>query len=80
MKIIQLVHIESEKLYTARHIGMIICLILALISTMILSFYHTTDVLFQFYLGYTLLRLSIFFFTSVIICASMFDKFFSKNN
>lgn len=80
MKIMQLVHIGNDKLHAARHIGMIICLILALISTMILSFYHATDVLFQFYLGYTLLRLSIFFFTSVIICASVFDKILGKNN
>jgi len=78
MNIFKLVHIENSKLRKARHIGMIVCLLMGLISAMILSFYCATDVLVQFYLGYTLLRLSTFFFAITVICATFFDKFFYR--
>lgn len=76
MKFINYLHIENKKIKLARHIGLVVCLILGLVSAMILSFYHSTEVLYQFYLGYTLLRLSVLFFTFIIACSTIFDKFF----
>lgn len=75
MKLINYIHIENKKLNIARKICLVLCLILALSSSMILSFYLSTKILFQFYLGYTLLRLSIIFFIGIITCSIAFDKF-----
>lgn len=75
MKFINYLHIENKRLKMARNICLIICLIMGLTSAMILSFYHSTEILFEFYLGYTLLRLSVFFFVCTIACATVFDKF-----
>lgn len=78
MNFINYLHIENKKIKLARHIGLIACLVLGLLSAMILSFYHSTEILYQFYLGYTLLRLSVFFFACIIACSTVFDKFFSS--
>ena len=67
-------NIQNKKLSKARNLGLIFCFLLALFSAMILSFYHSTYILFQFYLGYTLLKLSIFFSVGFIICAASFDR------
>lgn len=75
MKLINYIHIENKKLKFARNICIVVCFILALISSMMLAFYHSTEVLFQFYLGYTLLRLSVIYFTGTIACSIVFDKF-----
>lgn len=74
MKIFSVFNINNLKLRNARNIGLILCLILGLISSMILLFYHSVDVLLYFYIGYTLLKLAIFYFVSIIICSSAFDK------
>lgn len=72
------IHIENKNLKIARHFCLIFCLILGLISSMILSFYRSTEILFQYYLGYTVLRLSVFYFACTIVCSTIFDKFFKK--
>ena len=74
MNMLSYFNIQNKKLSKARNLGLIICFLLALCSTMILSFYHSTYILFQFYLGYTLLKLSILFTVGFIICASAFDN------
>ena len=78
MEKFSLIKIKDKKLYTARHYGVLFCLILGLLSSLFLLSYHYTYIIFQFDLGYTLLRLSIFFFVSVIICASAFDNIKSQ--
>lgn len=77
MNIRTYLNIDNIKIRKARRIGLIFCLILALIASMIFTFYHSTEILFQFYLGYTILRLSIFFFACIVACSSAFDKLFS---
>lgn len=74
MKILSYFTIQNKKISKAKNIGLIFCFLLALISTMILCFYHSTYILFQYYLGYTLLKLSIFFSVAFTICATAFDK------
>lgn len=53
---------------------LIFCLLLALLSAFILSMYHFTYIIFQYDLGITLLRISIFLFVSAIICALAFNR------
>lgn len=53
---------------------LIFCLLLALLSAFILSTYHFTYIIFQYDLGITLLRISIFLFVSAIICALAFNR------
>ena len=74
MNIFSYFNIQNKKLSKVRNLGLILCFLLALLSAMILSFYHSTYILFQFYLGYTLLKLSILFSVGLIICASAFDN------
>ena len=64
----------DNKLKKATKICFIFCLLIALISAMILSIYHSTYIIFQYNLGITLLRLSIFFFVIVLICAFAFTR------
>jgi hypothetical protein len=71
--------INNKKLYLARKYVMIFCLLQALISSMILAFYHTQNFIFYYYIGYNLLHLSILFFVFAVICASAFD-YISSNN
>lgn len=69
-----LFEIKNIKLAKARFFGNVGCLIIALLACMILTFYHSTSIIFQFDLGFTILRLSILFFVGVSICASAFDR------
>lgn len=69
-----LFEIKNIKLARARFFGNVSCLIIALLACMILTFYHSTSIIFQFDLGFTILRLSILFFVGVSICASAFDR------
>lgn len=78
MKLINYIHIENKRIKMVRDLFIVLCLILGLISSMILAFYHSTEELFQFNLGYTLLRLSTIYFAGVISCSIVFDKFVSK--
>ena len=78
MKLTNYIHIENKGIKMVRDLFMVLCLILGLISSMILAFYHSTDELFQFNLGYTLLRLSTIYFAGVVSCSIIFDKFVAK--
>ncbi len=71
--IIELKKID-KKIKKITHIGFIACLLMSLLATMILSIYHSTYILFQFNLGITLLKLSVFFFVAFAICSIAFDK------
>ena len=53
---------------------LIFCLLLALLSAFILSMYHFTYIIFQYNLGMTLLRISIFLAVSAVICALAFSR------
>ena len=74
MKIFNSLKKLDSKILKITRIGFIFCLLLGLISTMILSFYHSTYILLQFYIGYTSLKLSIFFFVCFFICSLAFDR------
>lgn len=59
------------------HIGIIglkISLIILLISAMMLSFYHSTEILFQYQIGLLLLTLGLIFSCFFVICILAFDK------
>lgn len=64
----------DEKIKKITRIGFFICLLMSLLSAMILSFYRSTYILFQFNIGITLLRLSIIFFVIFAICSIAFNK------
>lgn len=53
---------------------LIFCLLLALLSAFILSMYHFTYIIFQYDLGITLLRISIFLAVSAVVCALAFSR------
>lgn len=53
---------------------LIVCLLLALLSAFILSMYHFTYIIFQYNLGITLLRISIFWAVSTAVCALAFSR------
>ena len=74
MNIKTVLHIENKKILKTRKVCLVLCLVMGLIASMILSFYHSTDSLFQYNLGYTTLRLTSIFFSGVIACSSAFDK------
>lgn len=74
MNIKTILHIENKKILKARKICLVICILMGLIASMTLAFYHTTDSLFQYNLGYTALRLTTIFFSGVIACSSAFDR------
>ena len=78
MKLTNYIHIDNKRIKLARDLFLILCLVLSLIASMILAFYHSTEELFQFNLGYTLLRLSIIYFAGVVSCSIIFDKFVAK--
>lgn len=71
--------IKNKKLYKARKIGMIFCLLQALVSSMILAFYHTQNHILYYNIGYAFLHLSILFFVFTVVCASAFDYICSDN-
>lgn len=69
MKLIsELMKIEP-KIKKVTKFMLIFCLLLALISTLILSMYHFTYIIFQYNLGITLLCISIFLAVSTVVCA-----------
>ena len=53
--------------------GLKFCLIILLISIMILSFYHNTEVLFQYEIGIFLLRIGLLFSCFFVMCIFAFD-------
>ena len=53
---------------------LIVCLLLALLSAFILSMYHFKYIIFQYNLGITLLRISIFWAVSAAVCALAFSR------
>lgn len=64
----------DKKIKKIARFGFIICLLMGLLASMILSMYHSTYILFQFNVGITLLKLSILFFVGFSICSIAFDK------
>ena len=59
------------------HIGVIglkSSFIILLISAMMLSFYHSTEILFQYQIGLLLLTLGLIFSCFFAICILAFDK------
>lgn len=59
------------------HIGLIglkTSLLISLISIMMLSFYHCTEVLFQYEIGMFLLRIGLLFSCFFIVCVLAFDR------
>ena len=74
MNFLQIIKTKNKKLEKVTLIGIKCCLLLALIATLILSFYKSSYILFQYYLGFTLLKTSISFFVSFIICHIAFIR------
>ena len=73
MKIFSILEIQNKKIRKVRKIGLIVCLILGLISAMIMLFYMSTYTFFYYYIGYAILRLSIFYAVCIIACSRAFD-------
>lgn len=73
MKYMNILKINNSKVHLIRNALYKLCLIIGLISAMIFSFYHHTDILLQFYIGDICLKLSIIFFSATTACASVFD-------
>lgn len=74
MKLItELMKIEP-KIKKVTKFMLVFCLLLALLSSFILSMYHFTYIIFQYNLGMTLLRISILFGCSTLICALAFSR------
>ena len=74
MKNFSIIELNNQKIRKARKTCLIVCLILGLLSSMIMLFYHNTYITLHFYIGYTLLKLTLFYFVCTIICSSAFDK------
>ncbi|MBP3502381.1 MAG: hypothetical protein J6K42_02750 [Clostridia bacterium] len=55
-------------------IGLRVSFIVLLISAMMLSFYHNTEILFQYQLGLLLLALGLIFSCFFVVCILAFDK------
>lgn len=70
----------DKKIIRITYVGLILCLLLALLSAMILSIYHNTYIIFQFDLGITLLKLSIIFFTGISIYSIAFNRILKDLN
>jgi len=66
--------ISNKKIQKIRNVLSIICLLLGLVSSMIMLFYKSTYSYIQFYIGYTLLKLSILYFACIIAFSYVFDK------
>ncbi|MBO5349062.1 MAG: hypothetical protein J6A89_04520 [Clostridia bacterium] len=59
------------------HIGIVglkICLIISLLSAMMLCFYKSTDILFQYEIGVFMLKIGILFSCFFVICTIAFDR------
>lgn len=74
MNFFELLKTKNKKLKYTLLFGLRTCLILALIATLVLSFYRATYTLFQYFLGLTLLRMSIFFFVVFVVCYLAFIR------
>lgn len=74
MKLITEIMKIEQKIKNVTKFMLIFCLLLALLSAFILSMYHFTYIIFQYDLGITLLRISIFLSVSAIICALAFNR------
>ena len=68
MDLLKLIKTDNKKLQILLAFGLRFCLVLSLIATLILAFYKSTYILFQYYLGISVLKVSIAFFVSVVIC------------
>ena len=55
------------------YIGLKVCFVLLLISTFILSLYHSISNYNLFYIGITLFKASLFYIVFLIICAISID-------
>lgn len=64
----------DKKILKLTYVGFFCCIIISLIGCMILSFYHNTYIIFEYYFGITLLRLGIIFFVGFIINAFSFSR------
>lgn len=74
MDLLKLLKTQNKKLHTLLNSGLKFCLVLSLIATLILTLYRSTYILFQYYLGITVLRISIAFFVSFVICYLAFIR------
>ena len=74
MKLITEIMKIEPKIKKVTKFMLIFCLLLPLLSAFILSMYHITYIIFQYDLGITLLRISIFLSVSAIICALAFNR------
>ncbi len=64
----------DKKILHIGSVGLKFSLLISLISIMMLSFYHCTDILFQYEIGMFLLRIGLLFSCFFIICVLAFDK------
>ena len=64
----------DKKILKLTYIGFLCCIIISLIGCMILSFYHNTYIIFEYYFGITLLRLGIIFFVGFIVFSLGFNR------
>lgn len=64
----------DKKILHIGSVGLKISLLISLISIMILSFYHCTNVLFQYEIGMFLLKIGLLFSCFFIVCVLAFDR------
>ena len=64
----------DKKILHIGSVGLKISLLILLISAMILSFYHSTEILFHYQIGLLLLKLGLIFSCFFVICILAFDK------
>ena len=74
MKLITEIMKIEPKIKKVTKFMLFVCLLLALLSAFILSMYHFTYIIFQYNLGLTLLRISIFLAVSSVVCALAFSR------
>lgn len=78
MKIFNIFKSENKKIIRIKQFCLKACLIIALIAALTLSFYNSTYILFQFFLGITLLKFSVSIFSSTLICTLAFNKMLNE--
>lgn len=74
MDLFKILKTKNTKIKKITGFGIKLCFILSLVATLILEFYKSTYILFQYFLGITILKVSIVFFTSFIICYLAFIR------
>lgn len=74
MWIIENIKKIDKKILHIGSVGLKISLLISLISIMILSFYHCTNVLYQYEIGMFLLRIGLLFSCFLVICVFAFDR------